>query len=98
MLAALCVAQLQPERYSDRAPVPDANGTFFIDRDWWLFRHVLAFLRDSSLPDSADILQQLYAEAAFYRLDSLRTALEQKCVVVQTEFPVSTTTAVFSLA
>ncbi len=69
MLAGLCVAS---------CPVPQPC---FIDRDWWLFRHILAFLRDgpTALPDSPDVLRQLYAESSFYRLHDMRTAIEGRC-------------------
>jgi hypothetical protein len=38
----------------------DAGGTVFIDRDWWRFRHILAFLRHGSLPSNLPLLRQLY--------------------------------------
>ena len=56
----------------------DGHGMVFIDRDWWLFRHILAFLRHGALPSNLALLRQLYIESAYYRLHSLRTAIERK--------------------
>ncbi len=47
------------------------------DRDWWTFRHVLAFLRDGVLPASPSLALPLYREAAFWRLGSLQRAVEE---------------------
>ena len=56
---------------------PDAKtGIFYIDRDWWLFRHILAFLRSNILPNELETLKELYVEASFYRLESLQRAIE----------------------
>ena len=52
------------------------SGIFFIDRDWWLFRHILTYLRSNVLPNEYETLKELYVEAAFYRLESLQTAIE----------------------
>ena len=49
-----------------------ASGIFFIDRDWWLFRHILTYLRSNVLPNEYETLKELYVEAAFYRLESLQ--------------------------
>lgn len=49
----------------------------YVDRDWWTFRHVLAFLRDGVLPASPSLALPLYREAAFWRLDSLKRAVEE---------------------
>jgi hypothetical protein len=51
-------------------------GTFFIDRDWWIFRHIMQFLRTGSLPDDSSLVDELYEEASFYRLSILRSAIE----------------------
>jgi len=61
---------------------PNDNGCFVIDRDWFLFRHILTFLRDGTLPQAPDasgedILSQLYKEASFYKLESLRYAIRE---------------------
>ena len=53
-----------------------SSGIFFIDRDWWLFRHILTYLRSNVLPNEYETLKELYVEAAFYRLESLQTAIE----------------------
>ena len=55
---------------------PDTSGVFYIDRDWWLFRHILAFLRSNILPNELETLKELYLEASFYRLESLQRAIE----------------------
>jgi hypothetical protein len=61
---------------------PDEHGCFVIDRDWFLFRHILGFLRDGVLPQSGDaaseqLVSQLYKEAEFYRLETLRCAVRE---------------------
>ena len=55
----------------------DSAGCFYIDRDWWLFRHILRFLRDGRLPQDRELLAQIYAEADFYNLVSLRRAIRE---------------------
>jgi hypothetical protein len=46
LLAACC---------SENPPVqPDADGSFFFDRDWVTFRHIMTFLRDGHLDNVAD--------------------------------------------
>lgn len=68
VLAAICrVKPLMP---------PNKDGVFFFDRDWWLFRHILAFLRSSALPSDLETLKELYVEASYYRLESLQIAIE----------------------
>lgn len=52
------------------------DGTFYFDRDWWLFRHILAFLRSNILPNEIETLKELYTEASFWRLESLQKAIE----------------------
>ena len=54
----------------------DIDGFFYFDRDWWLFRHILSFLRSNILPTDLDTLKELYSEASFYRLESLLRAIE----------------------
>ena len=39
--------------------LPDPDGFFFFDRDWWLFRYILNFLRDGTLPDDRSLLAQV---------------------------------------
>jgi len=55
-----------------------SEGYFFLDRDWWLFRHVLQFLRTGVLPEDPALIEELYAEATFYRLSLLRQAVEKQ--------------------
>ena len=51
---------------------------YFIDRDWWIFRHIHLFLIDGTLPQSITVLRELYYEASFYRLTLLRYAIETR--------------------
>lgn len=55
---------------------PDGK-TFFIDRDWWIFRHILSYLRSSILPNELETLKELYKEASFYRLEALQRSIEE---------------------
>ncbi|KAF4042637.1 Potassium channel tetramerization domain-containing protein 2 [Phytophthora infestans] len=59
---------------------PDKDGSFFFDRDFWVFRLILAFLRDNKLPDAVEELRELYCEASFYRLGLLRHAIEARMI------------------
>jgi hypothetical protein len=59
---------------------PDKDGSFFFDRDFWVFRLILAFLRDNKLPESVGELRELYCEATFYRLGLLRHAIEARMI------------------
>ena len=47
----------------------DSDGTFVFDRDWWIFRYILRFLRDGSLPEDRALLAQIYREAAYWVRD-----------------------------
>jgi hypothetical protein len=68
VLAALCRV---------RSPVsPDKDEVFYFDRDWWLFRHILTYLRSNILPNELETLKELYKEASFYRLESLQRSIE----------------------
>lgn len=49
----------------------------YVDRDWWVFRYVLIFLRDGLLPISKTLVLQLYREASFFRLRTLMQAIEE---------------------
>ena len=69
LLAALCDANC-PLRV-------DGGQEVYVDRDWWLFRYVLTFLRDGLVPQSRSLALQLYREAAFWRLTTLQTAIEE---------------------
>ncbi|KAL3668764.1 hypothetical protein V7S43_006059 [Phytophthora oleae] len=59
---------------------PDKDGSFFFDRDFMVFRLILAFLRDNKLPDAVEELRELYCEASFYRLGLLRHAIEARMI------------------
>lgn len=61
----------------DPPVLPDPDGCFVFNRDWWLFRYILTFLRDGSLPDDRSLLAQLYQEASFWRLAELMLAIEE---------------------
>jgi hypothetical protein len=84
--AALCLRE--PPAVHQVAPEDlDASAgparSYYIDRDWWVFRHIYLFLRDGKLPSSVATLRELYFEAAFYRLSLLRYAIEAKIVDAQ---------------
>jgi hypothetical protein len=70
--------------HSTRSPA----GAYFIDRDGTHFRHVLNFLRGtfdvSAVPESG--LGELRAEAEFYRLPELVTALSTMTFTQNAEF------------
>ncbi|CAM9554833.1 unnamed protein product [Scytosiphon promiscuus] len=57
---------------------PDESGEFFFERDWWIFRYVLQFLRTGDLPSDQALLREMYGEAIFYRLNSLRRAIQRR--------------------
>ena len=52
------------------------EGMFYFDRDWWLFRHIISFLKQNVLPNEIETLKELYTEASYYRLESLQRAIE----------------------
>jgi len=68
ILASLCT-QSPPLEH-------DEDGCFFLERDWWVFRYILQFLRNDTLPRDSGLLEEMYTEASFYRLNSLRRAIE----------------------
>jgi hypothetical protein len=70
LLAQLCSAE--------PPMLPDPDGFFYFDRDWWLFRYILNFLRDGSLPDDRALLVQLYREAGFWHLHEMQVAIEEE--------------------
>lgn len=57
--------------------LPDVDGSYFFDRDWWLFRYIVIFLRDGTLPEDRSLLAQLYREAGFWHLTELQKAIEE---------------------
>lgn len=76
LLAQLCSAE--------PPVVPDPDGFFYFDRDWWLFRYILNFLRDGSLPDDRTLLAQLYREAGFWHLHEMQVAIEEEKLHLKT--------------
>ncbi|XP_077999693.1 BTB/POZ domain-containing protein KCTD21-like [Glandiceps talaboti] len=67
--------------FSGRVPVQrDNRGMYMIDRDGELFRHILNFLRSSSLhlPDNFAEYDALMEEADFYQLQALKEAIAEK--------------------
>lgn len=64
---------------TERPPVaPDSEGVFTFDRDWWVFRYVLLFLRDGSLPNERNLLAKLYRESQFWQMRQLQLAIEEE--------------------
>ncbi len=57
----------------------DANGRYFIDRDGTIFGIILDFLRYSKLllPPGFDQFEKLAADADFYQISSLKTAMTE---------------------
>ena len=49
----------------------------YVDRDWWLFRYIVIFLRDGLVPQNRCLALQLYKEAAFWKLRTLQVAIEE---------------------
>jgi len=70
LLAATCL----PEEESTL--VPDDDGYFFFDRDWFIFRHIVNFLQDGTLPKDPVRLRELHREAAFYCLGNLQREIQ----------------------
>jgi hypothetical protein len=58
--------------------VSEEEGVFLLERDWWLFRYILAFLRDGSLPNETSLLVALYREAGAYQCVQLQYAIEER--------------------
>ena len=66
---------------SDDSPLNSSElGCFRVDRDWWMFRHILNFLRDGILPKETKTLKSLYKECDFWKLESLKRAIEERFV------------------
>lgn len=55
----------------------EEGEAIFFDRDWWIFRHILSYLRSNILPNELETLKELYKEASFYRLESLQRSIEE---------------------
>ncbi|XP_034019299.1 BTB/POZ domain-containing protein KCTD12-like [Thalassophryne amazonica] len=67
-------------KFSQSSPdelAKDSKGRFFFDRDGFLFRYILDYLRDSELllPDSFSERRRLQREADFFRLPELSRSL-----------------------
>lgn len=58
--------------------LPETDGSFVFNRDWWLFRFILAFLRDGVLPDDRGLLAQLYKETTYWHLSEMQHAIEEQ--------------------
>jgi hypothetical protein len=56
---------------------PDQGGVYYFERDWWLFRYIVNFLRDGTLPDDRNLLAQLYRECSFWNLAQMQRAIEE---------------------
>ena len=69
VLAAYC-------RVEPIIPCEPTSGVFYLERDWWLFRHILTYLRSNVLPNEFETLKELYVEAAYYKLEGLQKAIE----------------------
>ena len=79
VLACLCRKDCPLPCHADTAPSsssPPSPRVFFLDRDWWIFRHLLSFLRSDILPSDLETLKELYKEALYYRVQSLQRAIE----------------------
>lgn len=74
ILAQLCTTS---PKLPKLCPEDDA---YFFDRDFWVFRFIYAFLRDNTLPESVDVLRELYCEASYYRIGLLRHTIEAKMI------------------
>ena len=70
--------------YDEPSVTRDPEGFFAFDRDWWLFRYILIFMRDGSLPEDRALLAQLYREAAFWQLSELQRAIEEEKLLLRT--------------
>ena len=54
----------------------EPDGSYFLDRDWWGFRHILQWLRSGDLPNDPMVLMEMYNEAMFYRVEGLCRAIK----------------------
>jgi len=85
----VCSLSRDLDRYSESRLAKMFNGSipivldslkqhYFIDRDGKMFRHILNFLRTSSLSEDFIELDLLYEEAKYYDLQPLMRLLEQR--------------------
>jgi len=65
---------------SHMKPYFDEDSGYFVfdDRDWFLFRYILSFLRDRILPTDEELALRLYHEAHHWGLKSLEQALQSR--------------------
>jgi BTB/POZ domain len=70
ILAACCRVKPLFKTHTD-------GKTYYFDRDWWIFRHILSYLRSNILPNELETLKEMYKEASFYRLESLQRSIEE---------------------
>jgi len=62
-----------------KTPIIDGVGepvTYYFERDWWIFRHIMNYLRSNILPNELETLKEMYTEASYYRLESLQKSIE----------------------
>jgi len=88
LLAALCAVgaplaegaggEQQQQQQAAEGEEDEGRPTACFERDWWLFRYVLDFLRDGSLPAAPQLVWRLYEEASFWQLRSLQRAVEER--------------------
>ena len=81
MLAALC-REDSPLKAEQKEQGDGGKSMVFIDRSGKLFRHVVNFLRDGVLPVDKMTMKQLYREAKYFELGSLRTEIEKRLGIV----------------
>ena len=58
------------------------DNIIYFERDWWLFRYILSFLRDGTIPNETSLLIALYREANFYNCLQLQYAIEERKVIL----------------
>lgn len=51
----------------------EPDGSYYIERDWWIFRYLLNYLRNKDLPHKRETLLELYKEAAYWNLKVLQS-------------------------
>eukprot|EP00948_MAST-09A_sp_MAST-9A-sp1_P001473 g1473.t1 len=88
MLAALCADDSPLNQPNDNID-GDGEAEFYVERDWWLFRYILQYLRHGVLPldASGDLVRQLYREAEWYGLETMRSDLEQLLYRARSNMP-----------
>lgn len=51
----------------------EPDGSYYIAKDWWIFRYLLNYLRNKDLPHKRETLLELYKEAAYWNLKVLQS-------------------------